>query len=678
MIVTVEWLKDYVDVDLSSEDLADLLTNAGHESDVIQDGKALDIELTPNRPDCMSHLGVAREIAVLTGKTLRPPQFAVKESGEKAADAISIEIMDKKECPRYACRVVKNVKVNASPEWLVKRLEAAGIRSINNLVDISNYVLLEMGHPLHIFDLQEIAGAKIIVRLARKGETMKTLDGEERKLTQEYLLICDGEKPVALAGIMGGENSEVSDSTTDVLIESAYFDPVTVRKGSKALGLSTEASRRFERGTDYEGLITALDRTASLLAEIAGGEISGGIVDAYPQKMTTAPIYFRTEISSATAGVNFEATFIESTFAGLGISSTKMDDGYNCVPPTFRPDLEREIDLTEELARIYGFSRIKSDFTYGGYLTDVTWDTADYLRDLRQFFVGLGFNEVLTNSLIRKSEAAHFTESDAVKLQNPISRDMAFLRTSLFPGLLKAVNHNLKRGENALSLFEHGVVFTGDRDSKTGCEEKEQFAGVICGNRIFKQWKRGEESVDFYTVKGFAGAVARFLRIEDFGVSFKERRQLFKPGQVLVNVDGESLVEFGRFSSDTLASYDIENPVYGFFLFLDKIGREISRELIHQPPSKHPGISRDLSFVLQQEHPVAELEEVIRENGTDLLARLLLYDLYEGDQIEEDQKSVTFSLFFRDRMRTLKDEEVDKIVAQIISETSKRFGAKLR
>lgn len=474
MIVAIDWLKDYVNIDISPEVLADLLTNAGHESDVIRDGRALDIELTPNRPDCMSHLGVAREIAVIAGKTLKPPQFALNESSQKARDAISLEILDQKECPRYACRVVKNVTVGTSPKWMVERLEIAGIRSINNIVDVSNYVLLELGHPLHTFDLQLITDAKIIVRLAKTGETINTLDGEERKLTTDHLLICDGEKPVGLAGIMGGENSEVSSSTKDVLVESAYFAPVTVRKGAKALGLTTEASRRFERGTDYEGLITALDRAASLLAEIAGGEISEGIVDAYPEKIKPSPIRFRTAISSATTGVSFEESFVERTFDALGIVCSKTDDGFDCVPPSFRPDLEREIDLTEELARIYGFSRIESDFDYAGYLSNVTWDSADYIREMKQFFVGLGFSEVSTNSLIRKSEASHFSEGDGMKLQNPISRDMAILRTSLFPGLLKAVSHNLKRGESDLALFEHGVVFSANSDSKTGCRETEQ------------------------------------------------------------------------------------------------------------------------------------------------------------------------------------------------------------
>ncbi|MDP6593727.1 MAG: phenylalanine--tRNA ligase subunit beta [Candidatus Marinimicrobia bacterium] len=678
MIIVIDWLKDYVDIDLSPEELADLLTNSGLESDVILDGRALDIELTPNRPDCMSHLGVARDIAVLTGRTLSPPQFTLKENDQKAHDDVAIEIIDKKECPRYACRVVKNVKVSTSPQWIVERLEMGGIRSINNIVDVSNYVLLELGHPLHTFDLLQIAGAKIIVRLAKKGETITTLDGEEQKLTADHLLICDGEKPVALAGVMGGENSEVSDATTDVLIESAFFDPVTVRKGSKALGLSTEASKRFERGTDYEGLITALNRTASMLAEIAGGEISSGIVDAYPEQIEISPIRFRTNVASATAGINFEALFIEQTFEGLGISYTPTDDGYNCTPPTFRPDLEREIDLTEELVRVYGFSRIDSDLSYAGYLSDVTWDPGDYLDELRQFFVGLGFNEVSTNSLIHKREAGHFTASGAVELQNPISRDMAVLRTSLFPGLLKAVSHNLKRGENDLSLFEHGMIFAASSESKTGCEETEQLAGIICGNQIPRQWKRGEESADFYTVKGIADAVARFLSIKDYSVSASNSRQLFNPGQVLINGAGEYLVEFGLFSADALAYYDIEVPLFGFRLSLERIREKMSKNIIHQPPPKHPGILRDLSFLLQHKHPVGEIEKVIRENGTDLLTRLSLYDLYEGDQIEKDQKSVTFSLFFRDDKRTLKDEEVDDIVAGIISETSKRFSAKLR
>ncbi|MFQ6673736.1 MAG: phenylalanine--tRNA ligase subunit beta, partial [Fidelibacterota bacterium] len=329
MIASIEWLKDYVDITLSPEDLADLLTNAGLESVAEAGGKSLHIEIMPNRPDCMSHVGVAREIALLTGGDLRPPQVHLKETDERADQAITVEIVNPDECPRYACRVVKNVTVGPSPEWMAERLEATGLRSINNVVDISNYVLMELGHPLHIFDLSKVEGGKIVVRTVGEGESLKTLDGELRRLNARHLLICDARKAVALAGIMGGENSEVSERTTDVLVESAYFDPVTIRKGAKALGLSTEASRRFERGTDYEGLITALDRIAALLTELAGGDVLKGIVDQYPRKMVPQNIRFRPDAASAVAGVTFQEDFIEKTFKGLQISFSKEGKDYD-------------------------------------------------------------------------------------------------------------------------------------------------------------------------------------------------------------------------------------------------------------------------------------------------------------------------------------------------------------
>ena len=345
MIVSMDWLKDFVSFKLAPQELADLLTGAGLESTVGENGDTLDIELTPNRPDCMSHFGVAREIALLTDKKLKQTDISLSESDQPIEDAVTITIEEEKGSPRYSARVVKGVKVGASPDWMVQRLEQCGIRSINSVVDISNYVLLELGHPLHTFDLGLVEGETIIVRSAKKNDKMVTLDGENRKLSSDHLLICDSKKPVGLAGIMGGENTEVTQKTTDVLIECAYFDPVTIRKGAKKLDLSSEASRRFERGADYDDVTAVLDRTAQLITQIAGGEICAGVVDCYPKVIKPKNVLLNRKRAESSIGVAFDDKFIRSTLDGLGIGHKKKNDQYECVIPSFRPDLEREIDL---------------------------------------------------------------------------------------------------------------------------------------------------------------------------------------------------------------------------------------------------------------------------------------------------------------------------------------------
>lgn len=678
MIVSIELLREFVDIAVPADELADLLTNLGLESDVIFEGKALDIEITPNRPDCMSHVGVAREIAVLTGSKLTYPEIGLKESTQSVLDLIDVEIEDPEKCPRYACRVVKNVTVVATPSWMKNRLETVGLRSINSVVDVSNYVLMELGHPLHTFDLERIAGGKIVVRSAKKGETLRTLDGEDRTLDEGHLLICDAESPVALAGIMGGENSEVSETTRDVLIESAYFDPITIRKGSKSLGLRTEASKRFERGADYEGVVRALDRTALLIAEIAGGEILNDVVDRYPSPIEPCTIQFETARASRLTGIDFDPEFIRKTFRGLEISFSETADGYECRIPTFRPDITRAVDLTEELSRIYGYDRIKSDLSYDGWLGANIGDPLADVVKLKQFFAGLGFNETVTNSLLSPREANLFAPESAVKLQNPLSREMSVLRASLFPGLLASVAFNLKRGEQNLAFFEYGDTFVTDESSATGCLEQETFSGVICGLKNPKQWREGPHQHDFFALKGYMKSLCKFLKINNYQFVPLVDDTRFALGQALTSADGESICEFGMFPKSPLRSYDIDIDVFGFDLNLERVRELLARPVTHTRISPYPGISRDLSFIVQEAVSAGNIESLMKKWGSDVLKKVSLYDLYEGEQVDEGCKSLTFNLFFQRADRTLTDKEVDKVISTIISKASRHLNAKLR
>ena len=679
MIVSIDWLKTFVDITVLPEELADFLTNGGHETGVLPGGTTLDIELTPNRPDCTSHRGIAREIAVLTGGSLKPFSIDLQESSkELTSNFISIEIDALRECPRYAARIVRNVNISSSPSWITKRLEACGLRSINNIVDISNYVLFELGHPLHTFDLFLVEENKIVVKTAENGEIFQTLDGEEHQLNSDHLLICDDIKPIALAGIMGGANTEVNIETTDVLIESAYFDPVTIRKGAKALNLSTEASKRFERGTDYKGLITALDRCASLIAEFSGGEVLQGIVDVYPQKFPVNKVILRKREAISIIGTDFSDSFIEKTLNGLDIKFSTVNGDKICTQPSFRPDLEREIDIIEELARIYGYGEIKPDTSYHGILGNNLEDEENPISQLKQFFVSQGFHEVVSNSLLNKREAKTFTAEDIVTLQNPLSQELAAMRPSLFAGLIKAISYNLRRGEKDLAIFEVGNTFSKSISSLTGTEEKLELSGIICGNKSPKEWKGPVYEFDYFSMKGYMDALVLFLKAE--GTQFRQIKdhQIFSSGQILLSNDGKVLAHFGVFLQSLLSIYDITIAIYGFTVNLPNVLYWLSKPLLFQHLSIYPGIARDLSFVVDDEISVGEVSKIVNKIGGQILKQLTLYDLYKGDQVEKGKKSITFNLFFQDSKRTLTDEEVDVILETIISETSKELNAKLR
>ncbi len=672
MIVSIDWLKDFVSVKLAPQELADLLTGAGLESTVGENGDTLDIELTPNRPDCMSHLGVAREIALLTDAKLKQNDISLSESDQPVEDAVTIIIEDEKGSPRYSVRVVKGIKVGASPDWIVQRLEQCGIRSINSVVDISNYVLLELGHPLHTFDLGLVEGETIIVRSAKNNEKMVTLDGENRKLSSDHLLICDSKKPVGLAGIMGGENTEVTEKTTDVLIECAYFDPVTIRKGAKKLDLSSEASRRFERGADYDDVTAVLDRTAQLITQIAGGEICAGVVDCYPKVIKPKKVLLNRKRAESSIGVEFDDKFIRLTLDGLGIGHKRKNNQYECVIPSFRPDLEREIDLCEELARVYGFDKIESKTTYVGDVTTILPDEERTVDELRDYFSGMGFNEVMTNSLLSEQDAQTFSELKPLPVANPLSREMSVMRPSLLPGLLGAVNYNLRRGENDLSLFEYGNVFQAEEKKWT---ESPQFSGVACGDRVSKGWRQDQHKNDFYLLKG---VVCDLVQRFGFDGSFTEleNSSVFSYGMRWETSSGW-LADIGSVNSEILGYYDIGLPVVSINLNLELFNSTIEAVQFSKLP-QFPRIDRDLSLSVPSSVTIGELESIIQENGTDLLRAKKLYDLYGGDQIESGMQGVTFSLSFRSDDRTLQDDEVDTIMEKIISETSSQVNAKLR
>tara|TARA_B100000029_G_scaffold291612_1_gene285205 strand:+ start:14865 stop:16883 length:2019 start_codon:yes stop_codon:yes gene_type:complete len=672
MIISIDWLKEFVLFNKSPKDIANGLTAIGLETTYNKNKDILDIELTPNRPDCMSHLGVAREVSILTGNKIKRNTISFKESSSAISNQIKINVHKIKECPRYGAMVIKGIKVGKSPDWMVSRLEQCGIRSLNSIVDISNYVLLELGHPVHIFDFDSLAGKNINIRTAIKDEEIITIDGIKRKLQDDQLLICDQEKPVALAGILGGKNSEVTEKSKNILVECAYFDPVVIRKGAKVLGLSTEASKRFERGVDYDDICSVLDRVADLILEISGGECTKGIIDYYPEPIKSTSVSLNPENASSVLGINLDNNFISKTFDSLGIKHTWKKGLFECKIPSNRPDLERPIDLIEEIGRIYGFDNIKSKNNYIGIIPSNIDDEEMHIDSLKDYFRGIGFNEVMTNSLV-SSEHAELVSNDPIKVSNPLSREMSFLRSSLFPGLLSSARYNIRRGESNLAIFEYGNIFCKE---KQGWMEKQKFSGIVCGNRVNKGWKNPEQFFDLFLMKGVIIDLAKRYHF-DHELSLIENNDNFLSNELTIKSSSLSIGKIGNIKQDILNSFEIEIPIFAFDLNL-RIFTNYMKVKRFQSLPQFPGIERDLSLTIPNKIQINQLEKIIKDKGGSLLQCHQLYDLYEGDQIEKGFKSATFSLFFRSDEKTLKYSDVDFIVEAIISETSKVLGAKLR
>jgi len=638
----------------------------------------LDVEITPNRPDGMSHIGIAREVAWLNETKLKKPEIQIKETDDAVEDLAKVIIHDEERCPRYAARVVRNVKIAPSPLWLQQRLASVGLRPINNVVDLSNYVLMETGHPLHTFDYDKLAEHTIEVRTAKDGEQFTTLDGKKRELNAETLLICDAKEPVAIAGIMGGENSEVSDETVNILIESAYFDPVTIRRGSKYLGLSTEASKRFERGADPHGVLYALNRLTQLIQELADGEVAAGILDEYPIPIEEKVVTIRQSKTEQLLGISVDQAKIASVLESLEFKTKIVDeDTIEVVVPTFRPDIEREVDLIEEVLRVYGMENVPSPGTFKFTSQDVVAKDDELKERFIHLWKGFGFNQTFSNSLVKKESCyPEDTGKTPARLKNPLSEEMAYLRTTLLPALIDGIEKNIKRKEPNVRLFELGHVFDTSDDADTGTEEYLHFAAVATGLESPVSWGTEEKQIDFYGFKGYIEATIEVLGLT--GLSYKPLTStLFQPGYQLMH--GNQIVGFGGQLSEALQKkYDISQPVFGVELNLDTLNQEFSPEIYYTKPSEYPPVDRDLSFVVPQDFESAQLTHLLHEHGGELLQNLSMYDVYEGKPIPEGHKSLTYALRFISPERTLTEREIDKIVKQMVQQAQDKYGVTLR
>jgi phenylalanyl-tRNA synthetase beta chain len=652
------------------------------------DDSILEIEITPNRPDALSVVGIAREVAALTGAPFRFPQIAVREGEPAAATLATVEILDPDLCPRYAARVITGLQVKPSPPWLAQRLRAVGLRPINNLVDVTNYVLWEMGQPLHAFDYDTVAGHAIVVRRAKPGERLRTLDGQDRALEPETLLICDPERAVGIAGVMGGGNTEVTPGTTTVLLESAYFNPGSIRRTARALGLHTDAAYRFERGADIEGLREALDRAAQLMADLGGGTVAKGVIDVYPGPKPRPRIALRRSRIERLIGACPPPEAIVKILQGLGFAVDDSGIALQVVVPSFRRDIVQEDDLVEEIIRVWGYDKIPSTLSRGGMLQPVVRPPDLALsRAATSVLTAAGLCQAITYAFVdpgRLEAMGWGADAPLIALQNPISVERSVLRPSIAPGLLEVIALNGSRQIPDVRVFEIGQTFAPRRDEDVDRPAHEELwlAAVMTGQRAARSWHAGRDPVDVYDAKGAAELVVGAAGVGEAGVTpyppGKGPRYLEQGRAAALTVAGRQVGWFGEVALGVREVFDLPAPVFLAEVSLTALLALPRLEVRYEPLPRFPAVQRDLAVVLPTEVTAGEVEAAIRAMKLPLLSRITLFDVYEGGQVGAGRRSLAWSLTFLAPDRTLTDKEVNDLHARVVAEVGRRFGAEIR
>ncbi len=682
MKISIEWLKEYVDVQESPEKLKQDLSMIGLLVEGLAEAPGtavLEIEVTSNRPDCLSHIGIAREIAALYRRPLRLPPVQDKLSVPTERIPYKIEIKDTDLCPRYVGLVLDGVKVGASPEWMQRRLEAAGMRPLNNVVDITNYVLLEMGHPLHAFDFDVLRGGKIVVGRATAGDRFKTLDGNDRDLDGEMLMINDGEGPVAVAGVMGGLNSEISLTTTRVLLESAYFQPASVRRTSKKLGLSTEASYRFERGADWEITVAAIARTCYLIEQLAGGRIAGSLQDAYPAKKSPMCIHLRRQNAAALLGVDMDSDFIESTLQRLEFKLDRKAEGaWEVRCPTFRADMELEADLIEELARFYGYDNIPTTLpaskTVGIHSPVYALENA-----IRSIMVGQGYYEAVNLSFASDADHVEFppVAGDRIAVRNPLTEDTQYMRTTLAPGLVRSAKRNFNYGQRNVRLFEIGRVYSPGPD---GVPTERNVVGILgTGGITGQNWANPNAEYSFFHLKGVLSALLQGIRVPEFDIeSSSAAGWLNSSDAAVLKMGGEIVGVLGSLSPVLEDKYKLKQPIYLAEIDYERLSRLAFSPIRYESLPRYPSVERDMSIVVNSDIAYRSICGGISGLGIAELSGVDLIDVYEGEKIPAGKVSLTLRLTFQDRERTLTVDRVQGFIDTVLSYLTNTFGAGLR
>ena len=645
----------------------------------------LEVSITPNRGDCLSIVGIAREVSAQCGSPLRYPDFSIRETGPSVESLTSVTVDDVIGCPRYAARVVRGITVGPTPAWLRARLEAVGLRSINNIVDVTNYILMEMGQPLHAFDYDRLRQNRIVVRRASAGERFTTLDGVERSLFDDSLLICDGEGPVAIAGIMGGLNSEIEEGTTQVLIESAYFQQQCIRRTSKKLGLRTESSYRFERGVDPEGLIRALDRAAQLMAELGGGEVATGRIDVYPNPIESPTLTLRVERVNRFLATQLKPSDMAEVLQRIEMRIEQQNGGdLKVVPPSFRPDITREVDLAEEVARLVGYDHIPVTSPKTGAQAASLDPHQKARRDLKSVLQGAGFYEVLTYSFIPLESLkklrlpAEDPRLHPIPLRNPLSEDQGVMRTTLIPGLLQTVRYNLDRNNEDLRLFELSKVFL-PADGAELPREPHHLAGMVSGRRYPNLLYGGREDVDYTDVKGVVENVLAFFNLD--GVRFEAKDVLPYLNPVCaasLYCDGERIGVVGQLHFEVQEAFDLKQTVYVFELDFDRTYEIRRPQAAFRQLPKYPSVVRDLAIVVDSSVSVREPLDFILHQEESLLEEVDIFDIYKDPQLGDGKISYGYRMVYRALDRSLTDEEVNVLHGRLVEKVLNAFQATLR
>jgi phenylalanyl-tRNA synthetase beta chain len=678
MKVTHDWLKDFVDIKITPQALAHKLTMAGIEVTSLQgvgNDFVYEIEITSNRPDWLSVVGIAREVAAITGKRLKWSPVPSPQSRVKDKRQLNINIEDKKDCPLYTARVIRGVKVGPSPDWLKRRLELVGLRSVNNVVDITNYILLEYGEPLHAFDLDKLIGDSILVRRAKQNEKIITIDGIQRALDIKTLVIADQNRAVALAGVMGGKDTEVSEQTKNVLLEAAIFNPIIIRRGRQALGLQSESAYRFERGIDREVVEKASGRASQLIEELASGEciLIKSLGLSKPAKKT---LNLDLLTVNKTLGVNIPCAKVKQIMDHLGFQAKqKRKNVFAVTVPSFRQDVGSEIDMIEEIARVYGYENIPMTLpAIKAYVTPR--EAKDSISFIKNMLIGLGLNEVMTYSLIDKGLLRDFgleVGPEIVEILNPLSKEQETLRPTLMPSLARCVAFNLNQKQEYINIFEIANVF-----SARGLETQEQLSlgFAFCGSRPF--WtNRGriQDGAGFLHLKGVIENL--FLRLgvktEEFNIAEKNSFEF------CVSIGGVGVGVLRKLEEAILDKLGIKNKdVFAAEINLDKLINLVKLDKKFSPLPKFPGVTRDISLVLKEGVPAEQVLRIARQKGEKLLQGVAVTDYYKGKQIEKAFKGLTVSCYYCSPERTLTEEEINPIHAGIVGALEEELSAKIR
>ncbi|MFH1612695.1 MAG: phenylalanine--tRNA ligase subunit beta [bacterium] len=684
MKISYNWLKDYLDVNISAEEIGSKLTMAGFELEGIEqinDDKVLEVNVLSNRADCLGYIGLAREISIFLKNTIKIPEIKIEEDTE-ISNLINFEIKSPELCFKYMARIIKNVKIKPSPDWLRKKIESMGLPSINNIVDITNFVLMETGQPLHAFDLDKI-DQKIIVRKAIFGEKFEALNNKEYELNSQMLVIADATKPIALAGIIGGVNSGISLSTQNILLESAYFAPHNIRKTAKELGISTESSFRFERGIDPQMVSFASDRASILIKELSGGKILKAINFKSPQHpLKENFIIVRTKRVEKISGLKLSFLEIKNILTSLNFQVEKCEENFVVKIPSSRQDIQREIDLIEEIIRIIGYDKIPISYPQTKIKLEKNQDLV-IEKKIKNYLISCGLWEIISYSFadVNDFDKINLPQDSfyrkVISIKNPISKNFSIMRTCFLPTFLNTILFNANKGNNNVKFFEIGFLYFPSENEKLPQEIK-VLSGAITGVKKEKNWNKKEEKVDFYYLKGIVSELLEILKIENVHFVADEHPSFHPYQNTKIMVGIEKIGFIGKVHLDVINNYGLKQEIYYFELFFDKLCTFANLVSVFKPLSKYPCITRDLSLILDKNIVSQSVIDLIKKNGNSLIKEVNVFDVYCGEQISKEKVNVSFSIVYQDENKTLEDQEVNKLQEKIIEKLKKDLKVEIR